>query len=284
MMGSQLGTEKLVALTPGLEVASGYQLCALLGRGGFGQVWEAEAPDNRRVALKFIPCRRDNAAAKEVRAIQAIRRLEHSHLIPVEQIYSDLGYVIVAMELADGSLLDLLSRYHEEAGAPILPELVWYYLAQAARAIDFLNAHDHDWQGQRVGFQHCDIKPSNLLLFDDVVKVSDYGLSTATGAMMKPHRRVGTLHYAAPEIFQGRLSDWTDQYALAVTYCQLRGGRLPFPDTPATFQRSYTRPAPDLSMLPEEERPIVSRALSLIPQARWPSCREFIARLAATAC
>jgi serine/threonine-protein kinase len=274
---------KLVVLSAGLEVAAGYRLVEMLGRGGFGEVWEAEVKDGRRLALKFIPCGRDTAAAKEVRAIQAIRRLENPNLIPIEAIYSDLGYVIVAMELADGSLLDLLNRYHTEAKSPIPPEMVWYYLAQAARAIDFLNSHEHDLQGQRIGFQHCDVKPSNLLLFDDEVKLSDFGLSTPTGAMLKAHRRVGTLLYAAPEVFQGRLSDWTDQYALAVTYCQLRGGRMPFPDTPATFVRSYTRPTPDLSMLPEAERPIVTRGLMLIPQNRWPSCQEFIARLAATA-
>jgi serine/threonine-protein kinase len=279
---SSKGQEKIVHLMPGMVVASSYKLCEMLGRGGFGQVWEAEIKDGRRVALKFIPCKRDMSAAKEVRAIQAVRRLNHPNLIAIDEIYTDLGYVIIAMELADGSLLDLLFRYQAEARSPIVPEKVWYYLAQAARVIDFLNSHEHDWQGQRVGFQHCDIKPSNLLLFDDVVKVSDFGLASPTAALIKPHRRVGTMIYAAPEVFQSRLSDWTDQYALAVSYCQLRGGRLPFPETSASFNRHYTRPAPDLSMLPERERPVIARALTPVPLARWPSCQELIARLAET--
>ena len=42
-------------------------------------------------------------------------------------------------------------------------------------------------------------------------------------------------------MFQGRISDRTDQYALAVTYCELRGGRLPFADTPPAVQRGYFR-------------------------------------------
>ena len=154
-----------------------------------------------------------------------------------------MGYIIVVMELADGSLLDLFARYREEAHTPLPPELACVYLAQAAEALDFLNAHQHEVQDQRLGFQHCDVKPSNLLLFDDVVKLSDYGLSSATGAVLRLHRRAGTPAYAAPEVFQGRISDWTDQYSLAVTYCELRGGRLPFADTPS-FRRGYVGPRP----------------------------------------
>jgi serine/threonine protein kinase len=97
---------------------------------------------------------------------------------------------------------------------------------------------------------------------------------------LKFHRRAGTLDYTAPEVFQGRLSNWTDQYALAITYCMLRGGRLPFKDTPAKFDHDYVRPQPDLSMLPVKERPVVAHALSPAPQSRWPNCSEFIMQLA----
>jgi serine/threonine protein kinase len=264
-----------------MEVAGGYRLGQVLGQGGFAQVWEAQTRDNRRIALKFIPCRRDLSAAKEIRAIQAIRQLVHPNLLTIEQVISEMDCIVVAMELADGSLLDLLGKYRETAGTPLDPEVLCYYLAQAARAIDFLNAHEHQLaDGQRVGWQHCDVKPSNLLLIDDVVKVCDFGLASATGAIMRVHRKAGTLHYAPPEVFQGRLSDWTDQYSLGVTYVHLRTGQLPFSDEAATFRRQYVKPAPDLSMLSEAERPIIARALSATPQNRWPSCAELIDRLA----
>jgi serine/threonine-protein kinase len=270
-----------VQLAAGMEVAGGYQLTEKLGVGGFAQVWQADTKDGRRLALKFIPCDRDLSAAKEIRAIQAIRELAHPNLIAIEQVISDVGCIVVAMELADGSLLDLLGKYQEATGNPIAPDVLCFYLAQAAQAIDFLNAHKHHFQGQRVGFQHCDIKPSNLLLFDDVIKVSDFGLATATGATIRIHRKAGTLQFAAPEVFQGRLSDWTDQYSLAVTYIHLRTGGLPFKDTPTSFRHSYVRSAPDLSMLPEAEHPIILRALAATPQDRWPSCEELVNRLAA---
>lgn len=275
-------TRVQVPLASGMKVAAHFQLVELLGQGGFAQVWEAEAKDGRRVALKFMPCRSDLSAAREVRAIQAICQLRHPNLIGVDQICSDIGYIVVVMELADGSLLDLLHKYQQTIGAPIRPDLVCLYLAQAARAIDFLNTHQHQVQGQRLGFQHCDIKSSNILLLGDEVKISDFGLSTATGSAIKIHRKVGTVHYAAPEVFQGRLSDWTDQYSLAVTYVHLRTGTLPFGDAPGSFHHSFVRQAPDLHMLPLAEQPIISRALSVIPQARWPSCVEMMNRLAAT--
>ena len=46
----------------------------------------------------------------------------------------------------------------------------------------------------------------------------------------------------APEVYQGRLAEQSDQYSLAVTYCLLRGGRLPYQDTPTSFQGLAVRP------------------------------------------
>src|SRR5262249_58425574 len=74
------------------------------------------------------------------------------------------------------------------------------------------------------------------------------------------------------------------EYALAVCYCYLRGGRLPFADTPPDFQVDYVRPNPDLSMLEPGEAGAVARALAPMPQDRWPSCRDLIADLQKTAC
>src|SRR5262249_33299661 len=235
--------------------------------------------DGNAVALKFMPTGDSTAAAKEIRSIQAVRQITHSHLIHLEQVWMLPGYIVIAMELADGSLLDLLDAYLSEFNSPMVPEQVCMSLSQAAEGIDYLNTRQHPLDGRRVAFQHCDIKPSNLLLFGDNVKIADFGLASPTSTPLKFHRRAGTLDYTAPEVFQGRLSDWTDQYALAVSYCVLRGGRLPFTDTPRTFEKSFVRSAPDLSMLPAEEQTVVHRALLPTPQDRWPSCKEFMARL-----
>jgi serine/threonine protein kinase len=269
---------KLTQLRPGKEPFPGYRLRQLAGKGGFGVVWEAETADGTLIALKFLPCRDNLTAAQEIRAIQPISQLSHANLTPTYQVMAWEGHVVVAMELAEGSLLDLYEAYLQELGTPIEPAKVCRYLLQAAQGIDFLNARQHIHEGWRVGFQHCDIKPSNLLLFGETVKLCDYGLASMTSSTLRPHRRAGTKDYAAPEVFQGRLSDWTDQYSLAVTYCLLRGGAMPFPPVREKFE-SYVRPAPDLSMLPEAERPIIARALAPVPQDRWHSCRDLMTQL-----
>jgi serine/threonine protein kinase len=257
----------------------GYRLRQRLARGGFGDVWEAERDDGQSLALKFLPAHDALVTAKEIRAIQAIRQLEHPNLVRIERVWTHLGYIIIAMELAEGSLLDLLDAYQNEFGTAVAPKEIACYLTQVASVLDFLNSRQHLLDGRRVAFQHCDIKPSNILLFGETVKLCDFGLASPTGSMLRFHHRAGTLDYAAPEIFQGRLSDWTDQYALGVSYYQLRTGSLPFADTPSSFLPTYLRPSPDLSRLPREEQVLVARALAPIPQDRWPSCTEFIARL-----
>jgi len=271
-------------LQVGMEPYPGCKLRQPLGKGGFAEVWEGEETKGRLLALKFIPSRDDMSTSREIQAIQAVRKLKHPGLIQIDNVLMNWGYIIVAMEVAEGSLADLLDAYKEEFNTPIVPEQVCMYLAQVADALDFLHDRNHVVEGQKIGWQHCDIKPSNMLLFGEIVKLADFGLSSKMVGKRMPHRRAGTLDYAAPEVFRGELTDQTDQYALAVTYCLLRGGKVPFPDTPQKFGQSYVRPDPDLSMVSEPERPIIARALSVAPQNRWPSCTDLICSLAKVTC
>src|SRR5581483_6614153 len=100
------------------EPFPGYRLLGCLGRGGFGEVWEAETPTHRRAALKFLPCDAERTTAQELKALQAVRHLRHPHLIRLDQVWCHLGYIMIAMELADGSLFDLYQACQEEYGAP----------------------------------------------------------------------------------------------------------------------------------------------------------------------
>jgi serine/threonine protein kinase len=265
----------------GMEPYPGFRLTRFLGRGGFSEVWEAEVAGSSPIALKFMPTEQGGAAPREIRALQLIRQLNHPNLIRVDRVWIYETYIVLAMELAEGGLNDLLEAYQAEFSTPIAAEQICFYLGQAAEAIDFLNERRHKIDGQLVAIQHCDIKPSNVLLCGDLVKLSDFGLSSVMAGHLNYHRRAGTTLYAAPEVFQGRLSDRTDQYALAVTYCELRTGRLPFPGAPEHFDPEYVPPAPDLSGLPEAERTIIARALHPIPQNRWPTCGEMMDQLAA---
>jgi serine/threonine protein kinase len=275
-----LGVTKAVPLAPDMEPFPGYRLSRHLGRGGWGEVWQARRADGRHVALKFLPSDCALAGAQEIRALQSIQQLEHPNLIRIDKIWGWSGYVVIAMELAEGSLLDLLDLYMRDYGTCIVPQHLCHYLGQAAEALDFLNTRQHYLNGVRVAVRHCDVKPSNLLVLQSVVKVADFSLSVLTTSRIGSSHRGGTLNYIAPEVFQGQLSDRTDQYALAVTYVELRTSHFPFPGMPSKYSPGYVRPEPDLVLLEPWERPILARALSPVPQDRWPTCTDMIKRLA----
>jgi serine/threonine protein kinase len=266
-------------LYPGIEPLPGYRLSWRLGRGAFGEVWRAEAPEGRAVAMKFIPCDNGAKAVREIRSLQSMRHLEHPNLVRIEYVCAYGGHLVVAMELADGTVLDLLHSYQKRHGTPIAPEHTCLLLSDAAEALDFLNTRQHLINDRHMAIQHCDVKPTNLLLFGERVKVADFGLCTSLSSHDEKRSGVGTLDYCAPEVFQGRLSSHTDQYALAVTYCVLRGGRLPFHEVPKGFAGTYVRPPADLTMLTPEECLVIGRALDPIPQNRWPSCCEMMTQL-----
>lgn len=258
----------------------GYQLQHFIGRGSYGEVWKAICPQGKPVALKFLECRSPRAASREIRAQQTIDQLSHPHLITTYQIWADAGSIVIAMELAEGSLADLLEVSIEESNEPLPADLICHYLRQAASALDFLNTRQHTVNQQRVAVRHCDVKPSNLLICDNILKLADFSFLVPTTHDTFQCGKVGTPHFCAPEIFRGTVTDRTDQYSLGITYYQLRTGRLPFSNEEYNgFSKETPRGAPDLSYLTKEEQPIVGRALSAAPQDRWPSCCELIDRL-----
>lgn len=266
-------------LEQGMEPYPGFRLTTFLGRGGWGEVWKAVRADGEAFALKFLPTDNPLLATQEIRALQTLRHLQHPNLLRIENVWSCPCYLVEVMELAEGSLLDLMEIYQTELQTGFYPEHACFYLHQAAEAIDFLNARQHQVNGQRVAFRHCDIKPSNLLVFGKTVKVADFSLAVLTTTPMWYHRRAGTPPFAAPEVHQGWLSDRSDQYSLAVSYCLMRTRSFPFDGAPAKFSTEHVRQVPNLGQLTPAERPILARALAPVPQDRWPTCTEMMDRL-----
>jgi serine/threonine-protein kinase len=274
-------TPGAIALQAGSEPFPGYRLLRVRGRGGFAEVWEATSPDGAGVALKFMPSCNGSTTAREVRSMQSLLSLEHPHLVRTHAIWSVPGYIVINMELAEATLLDLMLVYHNELGQPVHPPLLGLYLWQVADALDFLNARQHTRDGRRVGFQHGDVKPNNILIVGNTAKLADYGLATPTYGPTTPCPRQGTREYAAPEVFAGYYSDHSDQFSLAVTYYALRTGTLPFPAINGTPTKSYCRPPANLDgVTPAERRPLL-RALAAVPQSRFPSCRDFMSAVLA---
>src|SRR5438067_5053709 len=117
-------------LEAGLEPFPGFHLRRCLGSGSFGEVWEAVGSRGEGLALKFLPCDAKNTVAREIRSVQAISQLRHPHLIRTDRIWCFQRYLVIAMELADGTLTDLLDSYQAEGHQAILPEHVCLLLSE----------------------------------------------------------------------------------------------------------------------------------------------------------
>ena len=263
---------------PGLEPIEGYELVERLGQGGFGEVWKATDSQGFSVAIKFVNLSGE-IGETELRSLNVIKEVRHPHLLSIFRVVRRDDVLVIAMELADRSLLDRFEEAKKEGYEGIPRNELLEYMAEAAKGIDFLN--DPGSSG-RPRIQHRDIKPANLLLSGNSVKIADYSLVQAL--TFNVTESIGsTPAYAAPEFFDGNTTSRSDQYSLAITYCHLRGGRVPFQGNLVDVMEAHRNREPDLSMLLPEERPAVARALSKKSKDRWPTCAAFVEALKSSA-
>jgi serine/threonine protein kinase len=257
----------------GSEPIAGYRLIDRLGGGGFGEVWSAQAPDGRLVAVKIVhgdlAATGDRTAEQELQALRRVLPVRHPFLLPVERYDVIDGRLVIVSPLADGDIAGRL-RACRGQGLPGIPrDELLRHLAEAAEALDALRA---------AHLQHLDVKPQNLLLIDGHVAVGDFGLvrdlrSGRPGTAASPA-------YSAPETFAGNLSPHCDQYGLAVVYQELLTGVRPFAGTtPEQLAHQHLAVAPNITPLPPADRAAVSRALAKKPSERFPTCRAFVAAL-----
>jgi serine/threonine protein kinase len=272
---SKSQSSQLPSLAEGAEPIDGYRLVSRLGRGGFGDVWRATGPGGFDVALKFVETG-GRVGESELRSLETMKGVRHPNLLSVFGAWQLDGMLVIAMELADRTLLDRLDEAKKQGhmGIP-MPELL-RYMNEAAQGIDSLN---NPGSSGRMRIQHRDIKPQNLLLSGGGVKVGDFGLARFLQHGVMGHTGSLTMAYAAPECFDGTTSEHSDQYSLAVTFCQLCCGRLPFDGTPVAIMNGHRTQPPDLSDIPEPHRPAIAKALSKLPKERWQSCSEFVSQL-----
>src|SRR5207248_1502606 len=147
------------------------------------------------------------------------------------------------------------------------------YLRDTAEALDHMN--------EKHGLQHLDVKPRNLFLISDRVKVADFGLVKHLGRQGASGILGGvTPLYAPPETLSNKISENSDQYSLAIVYQELLTGQRPFNGKNARqLALQHLNEEPELRALPEAERPIVARALAKDPSKRFPNCLAFVRAL-----
>ena len=145
-------------------------------------------------------------------------------------------------------------------------------MEEAAEALDLMNV--------QYQIQHLDIKPQNLFLVSNHVKVGDFGLAKLLEGVRATVTGGVTPVYAAPETFEGWVSRYSDQYSLAIVFQELLTGTRPFNGTNTRqLLMQHINGTPDLAALPASDQPVLARALSKSPEDRWVSCAEMIQRL-----
>jgi len=265
-----------------------FRVLSILGRGGMGEVWEAEQVSlSRQVALKLLlPDRVDKRGldffAREARAGG---RLSHPGIVPIHGTGENDGLHWIAMELVDGAcdLRRSLDRAREEGELPNgYHKQVAKFVAEAADALEA--AHNE-------GVIHRDLKPGNILVTpEDRPKISDFGLAKLLdeNSISQAGEMVGTCCYMSPEQVAAKragLDHRTDIFSLGVVLYEMLTLIRPF-DGDTTEQVAHkilvVDPPPASSVrskVPQDLAVIRGKAMEKDRDRRYRTMAEFAADL-----
>jgi tetratricopeptide (TPR) repeat protein len=250
----------------------GYEVKALLGRGGMGIVYKARHLRlNRFVALKMLltgAYSGPHERARFQREAEAVASLRHANIVQVYDVGDHEGWPYFTMELVEGgSLAQVL------AGTPQPAREAAALLATLAEAMQA--AH----QG---GIVHRDLKPANILLTaEGTPKIADFGLARhfdAGSGLTTSGARVGTPSYMARELVTGKagtIGPTADIYSLGALLYEMLTGRPPFRgETVSETERQViaAEPVPPARLNPKVPRDLETICLKCLhkdPQRRY---------------
>ena len=249
-----------------------YDVTALIGEGGMGQVYQAtDTKLKRQVALKILPeafAADPERLARFQREAEVLASLNHPNIGHIYGLEEADDIRALVLELVEGpTLADRIKR------GPIPLDEALPIAKQIAEALEA--AHEK-------GIIHRDLKPANIKVRDDgTVKVLDFGLAKAfqpdasdpslsqsptislTAAATQMGMVIGTAAYMAPEQAKGKVIDKrVDVWAFGVVLFEMLTGRKPFTgdDVSTTLARVIER-EPDWDALPSNLSPVLATYL-----------------------
>ena len=250
-----------------------FRLIQQLGAGGYARVYKAE-----HIHLK-------TQVAIKIREAQVITQEEQDNFKSEAQLLASLKHPNI-VQVTDFDIIDyrafLVLEYAPYGtprlvnGVPLSPLLVASYVKQIAGALQYI----HD-DGRKL--VHCDIKPANMLLWENqLIKLSDFGITQRDrdSKALTLEQLAGTALYMAPEHWQGKPVAASDQYSLAVVAYEWLSGDLPFHGSSLDLQRQHMydnppplhRRNPAISMAVEQ---VINRALQKNHRDRYPRVIDF---------
>ncbi len=269
-------------LTPGDKLGP-YEILSPLGAGGMGEVYKArDTRLDRSVAVKVLPehiAKREDLRGRFEREARAVASLNHPNICTLHDIGAQDGISYMVMELMEGETL--AARIEK---GPIPLEHALAFATQIADALD--RAH-------RAGVTHRDVKPANIMLTRDGVKVLDFGLAksnakigpndaTIVASLTMEGSIIGTPQYMAPEQFEGKEADArADIWAFGAVLYEMVTGQKAFQG------KSYgslvgsilsTEPAPMAvaPFTPAWLERLVRRCLAKDPEDRYFSMHDIV--------
>ncbi len=276
------GTEETrgtVDLAPGRVFADRYEVQALLGRGGMGEVYRVhDRKLDEVVALKLLTLGTDRAVQRFLREVRLARRVTHPNVARTHDLGEHGGAHFLTMEYVRGTALDEVLDEHGK----VPPARATQIAEQIATGLEAAHA---------AGVIHRDLKPANVLIGEDGrVVLTDFGIARAARTDTRTHETgalVGTPHYMAPEQVLGKKVDGrSDVYALGLILFELLTGALPFDDENllAVAVKRVQEPPPDprsLGDVPDALAELTLRCLAREPDARPQSAADLRTALAA---
>ncbi len=252
-----------------------YQLKRLLGRGGMGEVYEAEHTVKEwTVAVKLMSDQFSNDPVFRERMKREARiagRLQEPHVVPIHDYGEIDGKIFLEMRLIEGIDLDsLLKRF-----GPLTPPRAVAIISQVASALDAAHA---------AGVMHRDVKPPNVLVTrEDFAYLVDFGIASATTdeKLTQLGTAVGTWKYMAPERFSdGEVTYRADIYALACVLYECLTGAPPYKaDSAGVLVTAHLMdPIPQASTqrsgIPKSLDAVIARGMAKKPEDRYASAGD----------
>lgn len=254
-----------------------YRLRRLIGRGGMGDVYEAEdTVRERTVALKLMSQTLSNDPVFRSRMQREARtagRLQEPHVVPIHDFGEIDGQLYVDMRLIDGKdLASMLSRY-----GPLSPPRAVAIVRQIGSALDAAHA---------AGVLHRDVKPENILVSgEDFAYLVDFGIASATAdeKLTQIGTTVGTVKYMAPERFRDtEVTHRADIYALACVLYECLTGSPPYTGDQlgvmgAHLHQAIPKPSAARPGIPAAFDGVIARGMAKDPADRYATCGDLSA-------
>jgi tetratricopeptide (TPR) repeat protein len=275
------------AFAPGGMIAGRFRIVRFIGRGGMGEVYQAEDTRlHRPVALKFLPeqlARDTQALARFRREAHAASALNHPNICTIYDISEEEGRAFIAMEYLEGESLQEMM-----AGRPVELEQLLKTGIEVADALDA--AHQK-------GIIHRDMKPENIFINDrGDAKILDFGLAkmrsqdpaksaeatiTEAGELTQHGSAMGTVAYMSPEQARGEeLDARTDLFSFGLVLYEMATGRRAFTGTTsaiifAALLKENPPPVSEVNpALPAELERIITKALEKERMQRYQQAAE----------